>query len=745
MAAPNFTPIQLYYSSTAAAEPSAGDLANGELAINITDGKLFYKNISGVVTLLASAAGSTGDVVGPASATNNNLAAFDGVTGKLIKQAGTVTVGQGGTGQSTYTDGQLLIGNSTGNTLTKTTLTASTGISVTNGTGSITIANTAPDQTVVLTGAGATTTSGTYPNFTISSVNTTYGTATTTTDGLIKLGDGTVQTTAANTVSADASRTYAIQLNGSGQAVVNVPWSSGSGTITSVGASAPITSTGGTAPTIGLGVVPVANGGTNLTSYNANGVLYASSASVLASGTTFTYDPTTNLITNNRTPSIYPWAAGWSQYASGAFTAAATASSGSATTFLANNLIETSGTYRLGPANNYGNALVLSNGNFLVYASNTFSAGQPLVGVKQLILANPTGDITFNTSGSPGTLTNNGTTTLSSTVTLSGLTASTALALNASKNIVSVTNTGSGDNVLATSPTLVTPNLGTPASGTMTNVTGLPIDGGTTGTLPVARGGTGTTTSTGTGSTVLSTSPTLFGTPIAPTAAAGTNTTQIATTAFVQTAIGSTGATGTRGQAFTSNGTFTIPTGVTALKVTVVGGGGGGSGSGTGSGGTGGTSQVASGTQSITTISATGGVGGYNGGSVGLGGSGGVGSNGTLNIGGQGGGSISLYGGGATAGPAAGGSSILGGGGSTTAPSSVDGQAGRSYGGGGSSWADTFGTATHLGGGGGGGAAISFLTSLTPGGTLSVTVGAAGTAGTLSGYAGAAGVVIFEW
>ena len=49
---------------------------------------------------------------------------------------------------------------------------------------------------------------------------------------------------------------------------------------------------------------------------------------------------------------------------------------------------------------------------------------------------------------------------VSGTSTLSNLTASTALALNASKEIVSVTNTGTGNNVLATSPTLVTPNLG---------------------------------------------------------------------------------------------------------------------------------------------------------------------------------------------------------------------------------------------------------------------------------------------
>lgn len=54
--------------------------------------------------------------------------------------SGTLPVANGGTGQTSYTDGQLLIGNSSGNTLTKATLTAGSGITVTNGGGSITIA-----------------------------------------------------------------------------------------------------------------------------------------------------------------------------------------------------------------------------------------------------------------------------------------------------------------------------------------------------------------------------------------------------------------------------------------------------------------------------------------------------------------------------------------------------------------------------------------------------------------------------
>jgi hypothetical protein len=62
MAQTGYTPISLYYSTTASTAPSSGNLVAGELALNTLDEKLYFKNSAGTVKLLASNASSTGTV-----------------------------------------------------------------------------------------------------------------------------------------------------------------------------------------------------------------------------------------------------------------------------------------------------------------------------------------------------------------------------------------------------------------------------------------------------------------------------------------------------------------------------------------------------------------------------------------------------------------------------------------------------------------------------------------------------------
>jgi hypothetical protein len=119
---------------------------------------------------------------------------------------------------------------------------------------------------------------------------------------------------------------------------------------------------------------------------------------------------------------------------------------------------------------------------------------------------------------------------------VSGLAANVAtfLATPSSANLAAALTdeTGTGANVFANTPALVTPILGTPTSGTLTSCTGLPLTTGVTGALPVANGGTGAS-----------------GTVQALSGAGAVNITSLAT-AFTSTATGNalTLADGAQGQ-----------------------------------------------------------------------------------------------------------------------------------------------------------------------------------------------------
>ena len=110
MAATGYTPISLYYSTTASAVPTAGNLANGELALNIADMKLYAKNSSGTVTLLASNASTTG--VDSLSFGSTGLTPNTATTG-AITVAGTLNVANGGTGLTSLTANRIPYGNGT--------------------------------------------------------------------------------------------------------------------------------------------------------------------------------------------------------------------------------------------------------------------------------------------------------------------------------------------------------------------------------------------------------------------------------------------------------------------------------------------------------------------------------------------------------------------------------------------------------------------------------------------------------
>jgi len=128
--------------------------ANGGTGVSAipTNGQLLIGNAAGYTlnTLTPGAGIGVTNGAGTIAVANTGVLSWSGGATGLTPAApttgnvtlsGLLNVASGGTGQSSYIDGQLLIGNTTGNTLGKATLTAGNGIAITNGHASITIAS----------------------------------------------------------------------------------------------------------------------------------------------------------------------------------------------------------------------------------------------------------------------------------------------------------------------------------------------------------------------------------------------------------------------------------------------------------------------------------------------------------------------------------------------------------------------------------------------------------------------------
>ena len=189
MAQAGYTPISLYYSTTPAATPLGADLVAGELALNTVDEKLYFKNSSGTVKLLASVASTTN--VASLSFGTTGLTPSTATTG-AITVAGTLAVANGGTGITAFGTGvATALGNNvtgSGGIVLATSPTLTTPLLGTPTSGTLTNCTGLPLTTGV-TGTLATTNGGT------GSTSTTYCSLTTNVTGTLPVANGGTGTT----------------------------------------------------------------------------------------------------------------------------------------------------------------------------------------------------------------------------------------------------------------------------------------------------------------------------------------------------------------------------------------------------------------------------------------------------------------------------------------------------------------------------------------------------------------------
>jgi hypothetical protein len=311
----------LYASGTSAVSKLAGNTAATKQFLSQTG--------TGTVSAAPVWSAVSKSDVGLGSVENTALSTWAGSTNVTTLgtvdtgtwNATTISVAKGGTGQTTYTNGQLLIGNTTGNTLTKATLTAGSGITITNGAGSITIASTAGGGTV-------TNVSATVPAFLSASVTdptttpaigiTLSGTAlpvanggtgqTTYTDGQLLIGNTTGNTLAKATLTAGSGITVT---NGAGSITV-----ANSGVTSFSAGTTGLTPNSSTTGAVTLaGTLAVANGGTGQTTYTNGQLLIGNTTGNTLTKATLTQG--TGITITNGTGSITVANAGVTSFSAG--------------------------------------------------------------------------------------------------------------------------------------------------------------------------------------------------------------------------------------------------------------------------------------------------------------------------------------------------------------------------------------------------------------------------------------------